>query len=160
MSKEKNYIAKKKFNFNKIKIYNQKRNLLLNTLRKQKNISYVILEKDYCKNITTDSKSFNPVTRGCLKAIFAFRSINPKKIILKPSLLLPEFISEEAFDILWLIADIKPLKNFARTFKVLEDDISFINAFITLAELLCEEPLRDVDLFKNTESMILHEVWV
>lgn len=156
----KKFIAKKKINFKKINVYNQKKVEILNSSIKKKNKSYVIPEKEYCADITVDTKAFNPVSRGCLKAIFELRRLNPKKIIKKPSIVLPEFITQEAFKVLWDISEIKPRKNFTGAFKTLENDMNFINSYCILLGLLFEQDLQDVDLFKNTESVILHEVWV
>jgi integrase len=160
MSSNQKFLSKKKHDFNKIKVYNTKKDLLLKDAINQKNINYVIPESKYCGVITANTKFYNEVTRGCLKAIYSLRSLNSKKVINLPKLKLPKFITEAAFNTLWEITSLKPEKNFKRCFKGLMNEDPFKNAYAILLELLCSEYLQDVDLFKNTESMVLHEVWV
>jgi transposase InsO family protein len=160
MSSVKKLVAKKKFNFNKIKVNSIKRELLLKEILKLKNINYVIPEKEYCGDITTNTKFYNKVARGCLKAIYELRSVNTKKVLNIPKIKLPPFITQPAFETLWEIAELKPQKNFTKGFTALGSEDPFRNSCAILFALLCEQGLQDVDLFKNTESIILHEVWV
>lgn len=114
-------------------------------------------------NAENSTKNFNACTRGCLAAIYSLKNINPKKIIDLPTgLKLPYFISEIDLALLWAITGEKPRKNFANTFRKLTEELNqdFIQSYSILTAIFCDLSLESKDLFKNTESLRLNEVWV